>query len=433
MMLKRSAPPANRPQRLPKVVQTKSLPAQNSKTAQAPRRPVAPAAYRPQPKPKVLLRKTVSGAISPNPRLMAQVYRPQGLPRVLQKKSATAAQAIQPHVYRPELKKVVQPKLSLPPRKTTPAPPAFQAKQRGIVQPETADKVTRRDSSASAPGVTQLTKTNQKNSLRGISDAHAKSDNRPRANRTANARHPNPPVRSGQIQRSLSQREQSRIVRGQTPKKSSVVQRARDMLPYSLNYVMLPDTNMSAYTQHVKMRTRHFFTVVIAAVFEMQKQGQTPHPAMFTDHAKAQEAKGYRLGSEAESKLDAAHLMNTTLVPSSFTQKNETVGHLYRASAATTTQFQKSNVGPDKIIDSQQTVTKNAMLSAIKGGTKVDKAFIGQYVADYLKSLSNDLKVELPEEEGVLSQSRAAAMRAIAEDLQNLEGVVCEIISELKI
>jgi hypothetical protein len=69
------------------------------------------------------------------------------------------------------------------------------------------------------------------------------------------------------------------------------VQRAREHLPYELDYVMIPDTGMDTYTQHVKMRTRHFFSVLINAVLEMQRQGGAVKPGMFTDHAKAQEAR----------------------------------------------------------------------------------------------------------------------------------------------
>jgi len=212
-----------------------------------------------------------------------------------------------------------------------------------------------------------------------------------------------------------------------------VVQRAREHLPYALNYVMVPDTSMDTYTQHVKMRTRHFFSVLLNAVLEMQRQGGPVTPGMFTNHAKAQEAKGYRLGKEAEDKYDAAHLMNTTLVKTAFPNKNDMVKGLYRLSAATTTQFQKANVGPDKLIDSQQTITKNALLAMVQGGSAVDHNLITLFVGNYLGALRMSLTVPLPEPEGVLPQARAAAMRAVVEDIAEIENVVRQIESELQL
>jgi hypothetical protein len=210
------------------------------------------------------------------------------------------------------------------------------------------------------------------------------------------------------------------------------VQRAREQLPYGLNYVMVPDMDMETYTQLVKMRTRHFFRVLINAVLEMQRQGGAVKPSMFTNHAKAQEGKGNRLGPEPEDKYDAAHLMNTTLVRGAFPAENANVQDLHRLSAATTTQFQKANIGPDKLIDSQQTNTKNGMLATIQGGTPVNRALIVHFVTDYLRTLRANLTVPLPEPEGVLSQARAAAMRAVEEDLQDIEAVVRQIEAELQ-
>jgi hypothetical protein len=336
----------------------------DSTNKQSPKRPVAPPAYRPQPVPKVLQRKTSS---APTPRVnqparkpvAPPVYCPPAAPKVLQKKSAlvakpqagqTTTKPVAPPVYRPEGKKILQPK----------AIAAHRPDPKGIVQRAT-------------------------------------------------------PFRAKTL----------------PPLRGSVVQRAREHLPYELNYVMVPDTGMETYTQHVKMRTRHFFGVLINAVLEMQRQGGAVTPGMFTNHAKAQEAKGFRLGKEAEDKYDAAHLMNTTLVKTAFPNKNAAVKGLYRLSAATTTQFQKANVGPDKLIDGQQTATKNGMLAAIQAGAVVNRALIAHFVANYLGTLLGALTVPLPEEEGVLPQARAAAMRAVAEDLQNVEGVVKDIESEL--
>ncbi|MEN3326519.1 MAG: hypothetical protein V7638_1326 [Acidobacteriota bacterium] len=336
-------------------------------SAQSNKRPVAPPVYRPQSALNVLLRKV---PVAP------PVYRPQPAPRVLQKKSsmvlkpetanARGQQLSAPAVYRPEAKKIVQPKAISPQKKAISRPD-----QQRIVPPGIAFRVK--------PPVVQHTKI------------------------------PQPAT----IQR-------------------AVVQRAkRDMLEYKLDYVLVPDKGMESYTAHVKKRTRHFFTVVLNAIFEMQAQGGKVGPGMFTDHAAAQEASGFRLGKEPESKIDAAHLMNVTLVPGKFPKVNAKVADLYIQSAATTMEFQKANIGPDKHIDSQQSRTKNAMLKSAGLGTPVNALFLAGFVNDYLTTLKGALTVPLPEPEGVLSQARAAAMRAIVEDLENIQVVLVEIQAEL--
>jgi hypothetical protein len=336
------------------------------------------------------------------------VYRPQPVPKVLQAKSSSKGdqagrKSVAPPVYRPEAKKIVQPKAVSPQRKSPAGPPVYRPNQKEIAQLQTA--------------------ATTKKSFGNRSEV--------RSSTTRNAG-------TAAIQRKLSQpgKTAAPAARGNMAivHRSSVVQRARDMLKYEQNYVLVPDINMDAYSQHVKMRTRHFFAVILGAVLEMRNQPKgVVGPGMFTNIAKAQEAKGFRLGPEPENKLDAAHLMNTTLVPNSFPNQNAKVEELYRSSAATTTQFQKANVGPDKQIDSQQTATKNTMLSAIKPTTVVDQNFVKAYVIDYLNSLSGALSVPLPEPEGVLSQARAAAMRAIKDDLQKIDDVVSDIVRELKL
>jgi hypothetical protein len=61
----------------------------------------------------------------------------------------------------------------------------------------------------------------------------------------------------------------------------------------------------------------------------------------------------------------------------------------------------------------------------------VDGKFLAAFVSDYLTSLQATLTVPLPEPEGVLSQARAAAMRAVVEDLRDIESVLKAIEAEL--
>lgn len=220
-----------------------------------------------------------------------------------------------------------------------------------------------------------------------------------------------------------------------TVNKSSVVQRAsRHKLNYPLDYVLPPDPEMASYAQHVRMRTRHLFSVVLNAVTEMQNQRGKVHRGMFSDHAEAQEGKGFRpkRGTTGD-KLDAAHLMNATLRTKSFPRQTVTVKRLHRLSAATTTQFQKANVGPDKLIDSQQTKTKNAMLGAIPGGAVVNRDFIRHHVTNYLRACLRALTVPLPEPPGIKTESRATAMRTTVAELRDIEDVVREIMTEVGI
>jgi hypothetical protein len=343
-------------------------------SAQSVKRPVAPPVYRPQSGPNAVLRKT---PVAP------PVYRPQQTPKVLQKKSALtpipqngqARTPLAPPVYRPDAKKTLQPKAI--------SPLQNRLDQKRIAQPGTK-----------MPPV-----------------SHTKSPQFATIQRTA-------------------------LQRGNTLQRFPVIQRAakrrRDELEYKLDYVLVPDEGMESYRAHVKKRTRHFFTVLLNAIILMKAQGGAVGPAMFTDHAAAQEAKGFRLGKDPLEKIDAAHYMNVTLVPGKFPAMNVKVEQLYRESAATSMEFQKANIGPDKQIDSQQSRTKNVMLKvAAAPATAVNAKFLRDWVTDYLTSLKATLTVELPEPEGVMSQARAAAMRAVVEDLENIESVLKEIEAEL--
>ena len=322
------------------------------------------------------------------------VYRPQSTPNVLLRKVPVA-----PPVYRPQL-----------------APKVLQKKSSPLSKPETPNA---RAQKPSAPPVY-----------------------RPDAKRIVQPKAIAPQQKTGPDQRrivppGIAFRVKPPVVQHTKVPQPATIQRAvvqrakRDMLEYKLDYVLVPDKGMESYTAHVKKRTRHFFIVVLNAIFEMQAQGGKVGPGMFTDHAAAQEASGFRLGKEPESKIDAAHLMNVTLVPGKFPKVNAKVADLYIQSAATTMEFQKANIGPDKHIDSQQSRTKNAMLKSAGSGFPVNAVFLAGFVTDYLTTLKGTLTVPLPEPEGVLSQARAAAMRAIVEDLENIQVVLAEIQAEL--
>lgn len=336
-------------------------------SAQSSKRPVAPPVYRPQSAPNVLLRKV---PVAP------PVYRPQPAPKVLQKKSSL--------IPKPEIPNARAQK--------PPVPPVYRPEAKKIVQPKAISPLKKPVSTADQkrivpPGIAFRVK---------------------------------PPVV-----------QQTKLPRPPTIQRAVIQRAKRDMLEYKLDYVLVPDKGMESYTAHVKKRTRHFFSVLLNAIFEMQDQLGSVGPGMFTDHAAAQEASGFRLGKDPESKIDAAHLMNVTLVPGKFPKLNAKVADLYVQSAATTMEFQKANIGPDKHIDTQQSRTKNALLKSVAKGLPVNAAFLAGFVTDYLTTLKGTLTVPLPEPEGVLSQARAAAMRAIVEDLENIQSVLADIQAEL--
>jgi hypothetical protein len=346
-----------------------------------------------QPRHVAQCKTPVSAQSSKRP-VAPPVYRPQSTPNVLLRKVPAA-----PPVYRPQ-----------------PAPKVLQKKSSPVANPETPN------ARAQKPVAPPVYRPDAKRILQPKAVA-------PQQKTGPDQRRIVPPGIAFRVKLPVVSR--TKVPQPATIQRFAVVQRAkRKEVEYNLDYVLVPDKSMESYTAHVKKRTRHFFTVVLNAIFEMQAQGGKVGPAMFSDHAAAQEAKGFRLGKEPENKIDAAHLMNVTLDPGKFPKPNAKVEDLYRLSAATTMEFQKANIGPDKHIDSQQTRTKNAMLKAA-AAVPVDAGFLAHFVSDYLTTLKGTLTVPLPEPEGVLSQARAAAMRAIIEDLESLHVVLAEIQVEL--
>ncbi|WP_438031072.1 eCIS core domain-containing protein [Sorangium sp. So ce233] len=186
---------------------------------------------------------------------------------------------------------------------------------------------------------------------------------------------------------------------------SAVVQRMkRDQIDPGDVATVRP--SMENYKSHVALRVTHFFTVFLKAVSLWQKYASLRAlPNVFTNNAAAQAGIGFRIKNAAtvssgEGKYDAAHLTNVTLVKSSFnrlplTQKDqENLDDLYRATAATTPQFQMANVTSDKIIDRKMTSFKNEMIADLSAGAVPDHNFIQLKLARFLTELENDLQVK---------------------------------------
>jgi len=132
------APPVYRPQPVPTVLQRRTSEgqprgAQLTHKPQPPgvqsRKPVAPPVYRPQSPPKVLQGKISRAQQSPNQSQHVAkappVYRPQPAPKCLQPKISggqnlqsgkSARSPVAPPVYRPEQRRIVQPKMGIVPQ-----------------------------------------------------------------------------------------------------------------------------------------------------------------------------------------------------------------------------------------------------------------------------------------------------------------------------
>jgi hypothetical protein len=124
-------------------------------------------------------------------------------------------------------------------------------------------------------------------------------------------------------------------------------------------------------------------------------------------------------------------MVRTTLEKKLFPVVDAEVLDLYRWSAATTTQFQRANVGPDKRIDTQQTRMKDIVLAAIRDGAVVDRAFIAHYVGEYLRACREALTTGHLSVKPIAGPSREAGAAAVTEQLADLGSVVEEIAREL--
>jgi Domain of unknown function (DUF4157) len=228
--------------------------------------------------------------------------------------------------------------------------------------------------------------------------------------------------------------------------RAPAVQHVRDKLDDShISSVTVPDPGMSQYKAHVRMRVTHFFKMVLSAATLYRHSATTPIPRLFTNNAAAQEGNGFRLHGASslrgDQNFDAAHLMNTTLIPTAFNGTNapqDSVDELYRASAATTNQFQTSNVSSDKVIDSWQTRTVGGIIGAINGGAAIDVALVNAQLQGFLTSLGADLRARFdpttppPPSDKLKYESYKAASEEIDEILNSDFAIVAhDILDEV--
>jgi hypothetical protein len=229
---------------------------------------------------------------------------------------------------------------------------------------------------------------------------------------------------------------------------SAVVQRTRDMI--DPGHVATRTPSMETYKHHVALRVRQFFIVFLKAVLLWRKNappGALPH--LFTDHARAQAGSGFRIKKgtnpvAANDKHDAAHLTNITLMKSAFSgmtlsaKDQENLADLYRATAATTPQFQTANITADKIIDGHMTGFKNAMISDLNTGTTLDDTFIRHHLKQFLKALKTDLATKSKQHPAMTGdlkgQSYEAALEVVTDLLKrdDFEDCFDDIFSEYR-
>lgn len=147
---------------------------------------------------------------------------------------------------------------------------------------------------------------------------------------------------------------------------AAVIQRAsRDKMEQSHNYIVPAQDGW--YQQHVTLRISHCVQVILK-VWHVLHEAKKTHAAsslhrmasVVSPTAEAQVGVG-NYGATG-GKLDAAHLMNTTvrsdLLLSGMTvssTQEAMIRDLYTMSGATTMQLKGDNVGPDKVIDTCMT------------------------------------------------------------------------------
>jgi hypothetical protein len=145
------------------------------------------------------------------------------------------------------------------------------------------------------------------------------------------------------------------------PARAHPIQRSRDIHAQAHDYIVPPQPDW--YRQHVTQRVTHFVTVILKVwhvVHTARNSGPAPGlrrmGSAVSANAEAQVGQG-NYGATA-GKLDAAHLMNTTVRANVLLQgwtptsiQEEMIKDLYAQSGATTMQLKADNVGPDKVID----------------------------------------------------------------------------------
>lgn len=209
----------------------------------------------------------------------------------------------------------------------------------------------------------------------------------------------------------------------------------REMLEFGLNNMLFPDpTDKTGYSRHVRMRTE-MFCYLLHSVGNLCLKYQPPRPyeSYLSDTAEAQVGTGLRFAettSNPKLSIDAAHYCNTSFRVQDLMVHVGTLGKSARdyaaisaycdgvqmASAATSFQLQKDNVGPDKIIDSYQTYFKNQFLKAVKTHQRMESGrdTYTRFVTELHSHLSNSTARSMTNTSASGYEGAAAAKKLLA-------------------
>lgn len=144
---------------------------------------------------------------------------------------------------------------------------------------------------------------------------------------------------------------------------------SRQMEESGLNFFMLPDEDKEHYELHVGNRATSFCLLVYKVALLCDRfQVTKKYAAYLSDHANVQIDRG--VYAQGQVKIDAAHLCNTSFDSDRFITDARPKSNaltmycreLRTLSGATLPQTKYDNVGPDKVIDSFQTMFKNEYL-----------------------------------------------------------------------
>jgi GNAT superfamily N-acetyltransferase len=195
--------------------------------------------------------------------------------------------------------------------------------------------------------------------------------------------------------------------------------------------------------EHTRLRITVFIRLLAEAVKKVLDNGGTVTNKLFTDTAAAQVGTGFRLQGGKEARHDAAHISRLTFniyeyykainQPPSM-MPTQSMQSLEEMSAATTNEWQTTNLGPDKVIDSIQTTLKNKWL--VPTLKKIDRAILLQWLNEYIQEVKKQIGAKLPQKTGpgahqIANDAWTVAHAAVVECEQNIESIVHDIAADV--
>lgn len=167
--------------------------------------------------------------------------------------------------------------------------------------------------------------------------------------------------------------------------------------------------NYRLYFEHVKTRAFWFIRCLYVVMNVIKYLDlDSPYTCLMSDTAQIQSGEGVRVQTNATGmklSLDAAHYVNTSILDCNIAGKyyqkygkhlssefQSLVTQFSMMSGNTSSQAQAANVGPDKVIDTQQTQLKNAILSTFNKSQPLPDVNTTRTI--YQKQVSNQLEIK---------------------------------------